>query len=136
MDCIFCSIVAGDAPAHVVWDDPDTMALLDIHPASRGHTLVIPRVHADDIWSISIDSFAAVSRTVKAVSELLDQQLEPDGLTLFQANRPAGWQTVFHFHVHVVPRYVDDGLVPPWRGVRAGDDHLADLADVLGGRKQ
>lgn len=136
MACIFCSIITGDEPAHVVWNDSETLAFLDIFPASPGHTLVVPKVHADDIWGIDHNSFAAVARTTRAVSALIDQRLQPDGLTLFQANRSAGWQDVFHLHVHVVPRYANDGLVQPWKDAPHGGSQLDAIGDRLGADKQ
>ncbi len=119
-----------------MWDDSETLAFLDIHPASPGHTLIVPKVHAEDIWTIDSDSFAAVARTTHAVSELIERQLRPDGLTLFQANRSAGWQDVFHLHMHVVPRYVDDTLVPPWKDALYGGAGLDSIGASLGARKQ
>ncbi len=136
MACIFCLIIAGAEPAHLVWNDSETLAFLDIFPASPGHTLVVPKTHAEDIWSIDPDAFAAVARTTRAVCELIDQRLGPDGLTLFQANRSAGWQDVFHLHVHVVPRYENDGLVQPWKDAPYGGSQLDAIGDRLGADKQ
>lgn len=103
-DCIFCRVVAGDAPAYVVAEDDATVAFLDRGQATEGHTLVVPRAHSVD----------------------------PDGLNLTQSNRPAGWQDVFHFHLHVIPRWSGDGLTPPWRPTRPSDEQLAaTLAKLL-----
>jgi|SRR5665213_1483969 len=124
-DCIFCRIVAGDAPAYVVAEDDRTLAFLDRGQATEGHTLVVPRVHASDIWDISEEEFAAVLVMAKRVAQLLERQLAPDGLNLTQSNRSAGWQDVFHFHVHLIPRWSGDGLVPPWRPSRPSDEQLA-----------
>lgn len=123
-DCIFCAIVAGDAPAYVVHEDEETMAFLGIHPPTDGHTLVVPKVHAQDIFDIRADDLAAVTRTVHRVAAVIDQRLSPDGLTIAQANRPAGWQTVFHLHVHLVPRYLGDDLVSPWTETPAPTERL------------
>ncbi|HSM64800.1 MAG TPA: HIT domain-containing protein, partial [Ilumatobacteraceae bacterium] len=95
-DCIFCQIVAGEAPAYVVTEDDRTMAFLDRGPATPGHTLVVPRRHAVDVWDISEQDAAAVMLTAKRVAHLLDERLAPDGLNLTQSNRSAGWQDVFH----------------------------------------
>lgn len=113
--CVFCQIVTGEAPAWRVHEDEQCVAFLDIHPATRGHTLVVPRDHADDVWAISADGAAAVMRTVHATSRLLRDRLGVDALNIVQANGLRAWQTVFHYHVHLVPRYEDDGLVLPWR---------------------
>lgn len=124
-DCIFCQIAAGALPAHVVAEDDSTLAFLDRAPAAEGHTLVVPRSHASDIWDVSENDAAAVMVMAKRVAHLLDQRLAPDGLNLTQSNRPAGWQDVFHFHVHVIPRWLNDGLVPPWKSTRPSDEQLA-----------
>jgi histidine triad (HIT) family protein len=124
-DCIFCRIIAGAAPAYIVAEDERTLAFLDRGQATEGHTLVVPRAHASDIWDVSEDEAAAVMVMAKRVAHLLARHLAPDGLNLTQSNRPAGWQDVFHFHLHVIPRWTGDGLVPPWRPTRPSDEQLA-----------
>lgn len=134
-DCAFCAIVSGAGPAHVMLEDERAMAFLDRNPATRGHTLVVPKVHARNLWTIDEPAFAAVATMVRAVAHLLRERLRPDGVTLFQANERAGWQDVFHLHVHVVPRYRGDGLVRPWQmAYDGGRDDLAAVAGVLAGR--
>jgi histidine triad (HIT) family protein len=119
-ECVFCDIVAGRLHSEILFEDERTVAFLDNTAVMEGHTLVIPRRHAADIWTVSEDDAAAVMRTVHRMAGVLRDVLEPDGLTLFQANRPAGWQDVFHLHVHLVPRRDGDPLHRPWQ---------ADLAD-------
>ena len=131
VDCIFCEIVAGTASAHVVWEDPTTMAFLSIDPAAVGHTLVVPKRHASDLWDIDAAGIADVAQAVHAVAGVIRDRLDPEGLTLFQANRPAGWQDVFHLHVHVVPRATGDGLAPPWRSVPERQDRLEHIHALL-----
>ena len=80
-----------------------------------GHTLVLPRRHATDIWDIRRADAGRLMEAVHDVAALLEERLSPDGMTLFQANRPAGWQTVFHIHVHLVPRHRGDSLTPAWK---------------------
>lgn len=123
--CVFCRIVAGEVPAYVVVGDDRTVAFLDRGPATEGHTLVLPRSHAADLWDISDEDAAAVMVMTKRVAHLLERRLAPDGLTVIQSNRPAAWQDVFHFHVHVIPRWRDDRLVPPWQPMRPSDEELA-----------
>ncbi|MEO3755778.1 HIT domain-containing protein [Streptomyces sp. B6B3] len=113
-DCVFCAIVAGRQAAAVVFEDDLTMAFLDITAVMEGHTLVIPKSHATDLWDISQRDAVAVMRTVHLMARRIRDVLEPDGLTLFQANREAGWQDVFHLHVHLVPRMAADTLSRPW----------------------
>ncbi len=124
-DCIFCRIAAGQAPAYVVAENALSVAFLDRGPAAVGHTLVVPRVHATDIWEISEPDLTAVMVMAKQVAHLLDERLSPDGLNLTQANRAAGWQEVFHFHVHVIPRWAGDGLTRLWQPSRPSESQLA-----------
>ncbi|WAZ24798.1 HIT domain-containing protein [Streptomyces cinnabarinus] len=124
-ECVFCDIVAGRLHAEILFEDERTVAFLDNTAVMEGHTLVIPRAHAADIWEIPEDDAAAVMRTVHRMAAVLDGVLKPDGLTLFQANRPAGWQDVFHLHVHLVPREDADRLNRPWYVDRADPEALA-----------
>lgn len=131
-DCIFCRIVTGDAPAFVVAEDERTVAFLDLSQVSEGHTLVVPKAHSADIWAIPEVDACAVMTMAKRVALLLDERLAPDGLNIVQSNRPAGWQEVFHFHLHVIPRWTEDGFTPPWRSTRPSQDRLrATLARLL-----
>ncbi|MGW6913301.1 HIT family protein [Kitasatospora sp. NPDC054939] len=113
--CVFCAIVGGRQPAAVVYEDELTVAFLDITAVKDGHTLVIPRRHAADLWEITAEDAAAVMATVHRMAARIRDVLAPDGLTLFQANRDAGWQDVFHLHVHLVPRTSGDHLHRPWQ---------------------
>lgn len=113
-ECAFCAIVQGRQPAAVLFEDDLTVAFLDITAVMEGHTLVIPKRHAADLWEITADDAAAVMRTVHRMARRIREVLSPDGLTLFQANRDAGWQDVFHLHVHLVPRRANDHLHRPW----------------------
>lgn len=112
--CIFCEIVAGRSPARMLIENETCISFLDIAPASIGHTLVIPKSHYRDIFDIDEKVLSDCTELVKKVAELLDSKLSPEGSTIFQMNRRAGGQTVFHFHIHVVPRWSEDGLVDPW----------------------
>ncbi|MGC4808465.1 HIT family protein [Micromonospora sp. DT233] len=112
--CVFCAIVARTQPTAVVYEDGSTLAFLDITAVTPGHTLVVPKTHRADLWEIAPDEWAAVTRTVHRVARRIEEVLRPDGMTLFQANRDAGWQDVFHLHVHVVPRATGDHLHRPW----------------------
>ncbi|MEU3405044.1 HIT domain-containing protein [Streptomyces sp. NPDC006670] len=123
--CEFCDIVSGRLHAEILHEDESTVAFLDNTAVMEGHTLVIPRRHATDIWEITEDDAAAVMRTVHRMAGVLRDVFAPDGMTLFQANRPAGWQDVFHLHVHLVPRREADHLHRPWQATRADAAALA-----------
>jgi len=114
-DCVFCGIVRREERAEVLFEDERTLAFLDNTAVMEGHTLVIPKQHAADLWEISESDAEAVIRTAHRMARLIRDVFEPDGLTLFQANRAAGWQDVFHLHLHLVPRKVGDHLTRPWR---------------------
>lgn len=131
MDCIFCRIVAGTIPAHMVYEDDEVVAFLDILPATRGHTLVIPRNHAPDLETMEPDDLATVARATQVVARLLRTKLQSDGLNVQQNNGAAAGQEVFHYHVHLLPRWNGDGGARLSR--RGATDHaaLAELAAQL-----
>jgi len=114
-DCIFCSIVSGDAKAWRVYEDDAAVAVLDRGQATRGHSLGISRRHASDLWGLTASEASEVMRAVHAVAGLLRERLGAPGLNVARSNGEEAWQTVFHYHVHLIPRYGDDKLVPPWR---------------------
>src|SRR4051794_55261 len=130
-DCIFCAIVAGESPFLAVAPSDKALAFLDVNPAGRGPTLVVPKRHAADILGLSPEDGVATWSLVTETATRLQAKLKPDGMTLFQANRRAGWQDVFHFHVHVVPRWSGDGLVRPWESMPADHDELDRVAALL-----
>jgi histidine triad (HIT) family protein len=113
-ECIFCRIVAGELPATVVAQDERTIALMDISPASRGHTLVIPRVHARDLLAIGAEDLAACAAMAREIAGRATSRLDADGVNLLNSCGADAWQTVFHFHIHVIPRYKGDPLRLPW----------------------
>ena len=129
MDCVFCAIVAGEAPARTVASGEHWTAFLDVSPVTTGHTLVVPRRHATDLWAMSADEAQQLMGGVHEVAHLLRDRLAPAGMNLLQSNGTAAWQTVFHVHVHVIPRYGDDGLRPP---SPHGAAPRADLDEVHG----
>jgi histidine triad (HIT) family protein len=130
-DCLFCGIVAGDIPGQIVDSDEKTVAFMDINPATKGHALVVPRVHSTDLTDIAEEDLSATMTAAQRLSRRIDEVLEPDGINVLNCCRPAAWQTVFHFHVHVIPRYEDDPLKLPWIP-RGGDaDSIAAIANKL-----
>jgi histidine triad (HIT) family protein len=130
-DCIFCKIVAGQIPAQIVDEDEQTLAFMDIAPATRGHALVIPKQHASDLWEIDEEQFAAVARAAHRLAQRVKGRLEPDGVNLINSCRPQAWQTVFHLHVHVIPRYSGDPLQLPWVPAAGDATEIAAVAAQL-----
>ena len=130
-DCIFCKIIRGEIPCFKVLEDADVLALMDVNPIAPGHVLVIPKHHAKDILETPLDcvgkAFAGAGRAARAVQKTL----APDGINILQANGPGAKQSVFHLHVHVIPRGMDDGLSMN-RELAPGDmDQIGRLAEQI-----
>jgi histidine triad (HIT) family protein len=130
-NCIFCAIVAGEGPAEIIDSDEHTVTLMDINPATKGHALVIPRDHTEDLMSISEEDLCHTAVAAQRIAKRMETTLQPDGFNLINACRAAAWQTVFHFHIHVVPRYEDDPLELPWIPRGADMDELAKIAATI-----
>jgi histidine triad (HIT) family protein len=130
-ECIFCKIVAGELPAQRVDEDERTIAFMDINPATRGHALVIPRRHARDLLEIEADDLTATILAAQRLAGRIKERLGSDGINLINSCGAAAWQTVFHFHVHVIPRYADDPLRLPWTPQSGDADAIAAVAQEL-----
>ena len=109
--CLFCDIVARRKPASIVYEDEHTLAFLDIHPSARGHTLVIPKTHFENLYELQ-DGDGLVTAMAR-VARSLRESLKPDGLNVLQANGRAAGQSVFHLHFHLIPRWRGDSLLVP-----------------------
>ncbi len=128
--CIFCKIVQGEAPCIKVYEDDHTLAFMDVRPASPGHTLVISKRHVETIWEIDEPTLAAVSASMGRLAKAIGAALTPDGLRITQFNGAAAGQTVFHYHVHLVP--TPAGQHTHFHGRDAADPHeLRQLAARL-----
>lgn len=121
-DCLFCKIISGDIPSKKIFEDDLVFAFLDIHPWSRGHTLIIPKRHAGDIHDIDDESLQRIVLTAKELAGLYDEKLGADGYNLHQSNGAAAQQEVFHFHMHLIPRYEEAGLMIVAQGIDADVD--------------
>jgi histidine triad (HIT) family protein len=130
-DCIFCGIVSGEIPAQIVDQDERTVAFMDINPATRGHALVVPRRHVRNLLEIEPAELEATMLTVQRLAAKMPDRLGADGINLLNACGPAAWQTVFHFHVHVIPRYDDDPLRLPWTPREGDPEEIASAAQAL-----
>jgi histidine triad (HIT) family protein len=113
-DCIFCKIVAGELPATKIDEDERTLTFMDINPGTRGHALVIPKEHSRDLLDIDPADLAAVAQAAQRLASRMPEVLGADGVNLINSCGAAAWQTVFHFHLHVMPRYEDDTVRLPW----------------------
>lgn len=112
--CIFCRLVAGEIPSAKVCEDELTVAFMDIGQVNPGHVLVATKRHAVTVLDVTPEEAAAVMQTAQRVARAAQAVFDAPGLTLFQANGAAGGQTVFHFHLHVLPRHEDDGMALAW----------------------
>ena len=132
-DCLFCKIVAGEIPAEKVDEDEHTISFMDINPWTRGHALVIPREHSRNLYEIGEADLSHTAAAAKRLALHMRDRLECDGVNLINSSEPAAWQTVFHFHVHVIPRYHGDPLELPIRPQKGDPDEIARVADELRG---
>jgi histidine triad (HIT) family protein len=132
-DCLFCGIIAGDVPAEIVDSDEHTVAFLDINPATRGHSLVVPRTHSTDLMNVPEDDLVRTMSAARRLAARITKALTPDGFNVLNACRPAAWQTIFHYHLHVIPRYEDDPLKLPWIPRGAEPEEIAAVADAIRG---
>jgi histidine triad (HIT) family protein len=130
-DCIFCRIVAGELPATIVAEDERAIAFMDISPATRGHVLVVPRAHSRDIHGIAPEDLAGAAALAARVAGLARDRLGADGVNLINSSGSAAWQTVFHFHIHVIPRYAGDPLRLPWSPGSGDPQEIAQAAAAL-----
>ena len=130
-ECIFCKLVSGAIPAAKVYEDELTVAFMDIGQVNPGHVLVATRRHAATLLDITAQEAAAVLQTAQKVARAVQQTFDPPGLTLLQANGREGDQTVFHFHLHVVPRHAGDGIALTWPRKNPPAALLQDYAERL-----
>jgi histidine triad (HIT) family protein len=132
-DCLFCGIVAGTIPSETIDSDERTVAFMDINPATPGHALVVPREHSADLLEIGEKDLTATILASQRLAKRMKDVLEADGINLLNSCGAAAWQTVFHFHIHVVPRYDDDPLKLPWVPEPGDSDEIASVAQRLRG---
>jgi histidine triad (HIT) family protein len=130
-DCLFCGIVAGDVPAQIVDSDEHTVAFMDINPATAGHALVVPRAHSADLMEVSDEDLERSTLAARRLARRMRAALEPAGFNVLNSCGSAAWQTVYHFHLHVIPRYEDDPLKLPWVPGPGETDEIAALADRI-----
>jgi histidine triad (HIT) family protein len=130
-DCLFCGIVAGEVPAQIVDSDEHTVAFMDINPATPGHALVVPRAHSADLFEVSDNDLERAMLAARRLARKIRAALQPDGFNLLNACGAAAWQTIFHFHLHVIPRYDDDPLKLPWIPRGADAEEIAAVGDRI-----
>ena len=130
-DCIFCKIIRGEIPSFKLYEDDLTYAFMDINPLNDGHALVIPKYHAENIYATPDEWFGPTMSTVRRIASAVNKVVRPEGLNLLQANGPGAKQSVFHFHMHVIPRYADDGAGMNWEMKHGDMDAIGELAEQI-----
>lgn len=131
MECIFCAIVDGKIPSAKVYENEHVFAFMDIAPANPGHLLVIPKQHYRNIFDMPADVGSKIMEAAILLAAAIREALKPDGLNLFQSNEPAAFQTVFHFHLHLIPRWEGDPLRLPWRPSEGNIEEINDIASKI-----
>ncbi len=131
MPSVFARIVSGEIPAIKIYEDEHTLAFLDIAPASRGHTLVVPKQEYTDLLTIPPELLAVVHQTVQRVAQAIQDALQPHGINIIQNNGTAAGQAVFHYHVHIIPRWEGDRAIRLWNGQEAETNELYMLANLI-----
>lgn len=130
-NCIFCMLANGVIPTNKVYEDDDLCAFLDANPASPGHTLIVPKAHAENLFELPPETAQKVMAVAQKLALVMKEELHPDGLNLIQNNGAAAGQTVMHFHLHVIPRWEGVGAIPVWAPVAVSDEEKADILAKL-----
>ena len=130
-NCIFCKIAAGEIPSATIYEDEVCRVILDIAPAAKGHAILLPKKHFANIFEIDKETAGSILYTASRVAAAMKEALGCDGINLLQNNGPAAGQTVFHLHVHVIPRYEGGPVMVSWDPGKAESEELAKTADAI-----
>jgi len=133
-DCIFCKIAGGDIPSSTVYEDADFRAIMDISPANKGHVIILPKDHFANVFEIPEDLAGKAFQIAKKIAKAEKELFNCDGVNILQNNGEAAGQTVFHFHVHVIPRYTKDTVNVTWKQGSYGEGEAAKIAEELKAR--
>jgi histidine triad (HIT) family protein len=131
-NCIFCKIAGGDIPTNAIYEDNDYKVILDMSPATRGHALILPKEHYKNIYEMPEERVAGAFRLAKKMAQTMTDKLGADGFNIVQNNNEIAGQTVFHFHIHLIPRYEGDGQVVGWRPGESTPEELSKIKDLFG----
>lgn len=130
-DCIFCKIAAGDIPSSTIYEDKNFRVILDLSPATRGHALILPKAHFQNIYDIDEKTAANLFVLAKKIAAAMKSALHCDGLNIVQNNGTVAGQSVFHFHMHLIPRYENDGQNILWQPGSSDSTELAAIASAI-----
>ena len=131
MDCIFCKIANGDIPSKTLYEDEEFKVILDVGPATRGHALILPKNHYANLYELPDETAVKVMLLAKKMAVLMTEKLGCDGFNLVQNNGKAAGQTVFHFHLHLIPRYKEDGQTLGWKSLEPTQDELEIIKNII-----
>lgn len=130
-NCIFCKIAAGEIPSNTIYEDDTFRVILDASPASKGHALILPKKHYADLYEIDENVAADAMKLAKKLAIHMTEVLKCDGFNLVQNNHEVAGQTVFHFHMHLIPRKAGDQAVPEWEHLSLSDDEMKEICDKM-----
>ena len=130
-DCIFCKIANGEIPSYTVYEDDNFRAIMDIAPASKGHIIILPKQHAKDIFELDEDMASKIYVVAKKIAKVVKDVTKCDGVNVLQNNGEAAGQTVFHLHMHVIPRWNNDNIKITWEQTQVEKDTLQSLAEDI-----
>ena len=130
-DCIFCKLANGIFPTNSIYEDEDFNVILDLAPASKGHALILPKQHADNLYELPDETAGNAFVLAKKLAKIMKEKLGCDGLNVVQNNGTIAGQTVFHFHMHLIPRYEDDGQRIAWNPKEAAAEDLTAVKELL-----
>ena len=133
-DCIFCKISRGEIPSATVYEDNDFRVIMDISPASEGHMIILPKEHAANVYELSDNIASKIYVLAKKLAVALKEELDCDGVNILQNNEEAAGQTVFHLHMHIIPRYFGDDINIKWNTTEGKSESLEELAKQIGQR--
>ena len=130
-NCIFCKIANGEIPSATVYEDETFRAILDLSPAAKGHTLILPKAHAANLFELPDETAAKALMLAKKLGAVLKEGLHADGLNVVQNNGEAAGQTVLHFHMHLIPRYENDGQHILWNPGESTPEELEEIRKTI-----
>lgn len=130
-DCIFCKIANGEIPSNTIYEDEQFRVVLDVGPATKGHSLILPKNHADNLFDLSSEDGAALVRVAQTVGGMLVNKLSADGMNIVQNNGSVAGQTVMHFHLHLIPRYENDNQTINWKPTQPEPETLSEIKSQI-----
>jgi histidine triad (HIT) family protein len=133
-NCIFCKIIAGEIPSAAIYEDEDFKVIMDIFPAAKGHVIILPKKHCADLYELDEDVAAKALAVAKKMAKAMKAELNCDGINLLQNNGEAAGQTIFHFHIHLIPRYNGDSVKMTWTQGKYEEGEAASLAKAIAAR--